>query len=266
VGEELLWQALADPTRRQILDLLREGPGTTGLVASRFPISRIAVMRHLDVLAAAGLVTSRKRGRERWHYVNLVPLLRLHERWNEPAAAGWARSLLRLGRHVEGDAVSDLAADVALDVAIRGSAAEVFAALTTEPGAWWGPPFLDSRATGLRIDARPGGLLLEDWSDGGMVLAQVTAIAPPRLLQLTGPFHFGVTLAIAEFAIHESGGEAGVAFTFRAIGALERELAGELADGWRSLVGERLKAYVETGTRLGIDPGSDRTKREGRRR
>ena len=85
-----LWRALADPTRRRILDLLRERPRVTGEVAARFPISRVAVMRHLDVLAQAGLVTSRKRGRQRWHYLNTVPLQRLHRRWADPAAAGFA--------------------------------------------------------------------------------------------------------------------------------------------------------------------------------
>jgi len=62
-----LWRALADPTRRRILDLLRLRPAITGEIAAAFPISRIAVMRHLEVLAEAELVTSRKRGRERWH-------------------------------------------------------------------------------------------------------------------------------------------------------------------------------------------------------
>src|SRR6516225_3711583 len=76
-----LWRALADPTRRQILDLLTERPRITGEIASHFAISRIAVMRHLEVLAAAELITSRKRGRERWHYLNAVPIQRLHERW-----------------------------------------------------------------------------------------------------------------------------------------------------------------------------------------
>src|SRR5579864_6546147 len=92
----LLWRALADPTRRRILDLLRERPLITGEIAARFPISRIAVMCHLEVLSEAGLVTSRKRGRERWHYLNAVPLQRLHWRWAEPAAAGFASALLRL--------------------------------------------------------------------------------------------------------------------------------------------------------------------------
>jgi hypothetical protein len=56
-----LWRALADPTRRRILDLLRERPRVTGEIASHFAVSRIAVMRHLEVLSDAGLATSRKR-------------------------------------------------------------------------------------------------------------------------------------------------------------------------------------------------------------
>ena len=92
----LLWRALADPTRRRILDLLRERPRVTGEIAAQFPISRIAVMRHLDVLSQAGLVISRKRGRQRWHYLNTVPLQKLHQRWADPAAAGFASALLRL--------------------------------------------------------------------------------------------------------------------------------------------------------------------------
>jgi DNA-binding transcriptional ArsR family regulator len=79
-----LWRALADPTRRRILDLLRERPRVTGEIAAQFPISRIAVMRHLEVLSEAGLAVSRKRGRQRWHYLNTVPLQKLHRRWAEP--------------------------------------------------------------------------------------------------------------------------------------------------------------------------------------
>src|SRR5262252_5659903 len=97
----LLWRALADPTRRQILDLLRQRPLITGAIAAQFPISRSAVMRHLDVLSQAGLVTSRKRGRERWHYLNAVPLQKLHRRCADPAAAGFASALLRLHDTVE---------------------------------------------------------------------------------------------------------------------------------------------------------------------
>ena len=101
-----LWRALADPTRRRILDLLRERPLITGEIAAQFPITRIAVMRHLEVLSQAGLVVSRKRGRERWHYLNMVPLQRLHQRWADPPAAGFASTLLRLQESVEAEGCS----------------------------------------------------------------------------------------------------------------------------------------------------------------
>jgi len=88
-----LWRALADPTRRRILDLLRQRPLITGEIAAQFPISRIAVMRHLEVLGEAGLVTSRKRGRERWHYLNTIPLASADVR-----DAWYTKPLLELGR------------------------------------------------------------------------------------------------------------------------------------------------------------------------
>src|SRR5262252_6904434 len=121
----LLWRALADPTRCQILDLLRQRPLITGAIAAHFPVSRIAVMRHLEVLAEAGLVTSRKRGRERWHYLNAVPLQKLHRRWAGPAAAGFAAALLRLADTVEDEGRPMQAIrptiDIAQDIEIAGS-------------------------------------------------------------------------------------------------------------------------------------------------
>src|SRR5215468_5087265 len=132
----LLWRALADPTRRQILDLLRQRPRVIGEIAAQFPISRIAVMRHLDVLSQAGLVSSRKRGRERWHYLNAVPLQKLHRRWTDPAAAGFASALLRLQDTVEaeGRPMESIqpTVDVALDIEIAGPPTAVFAALTKD--------------------------------------------------------------------------------------------------------------------------------------
>ena len=144
-----VWLALSDPTRRRILDLLRERPRITGEIASQFEISRIAIMRHLQVLDGAGLVTSRKRGRQRWHYLNSVPLQRMYERWIDTYAASWASGLLRFGRQVEADGKPMSAnlpvVDVALDVPIAASRTAVFAALTADPGGWWGHPFLRDR-------------------------------------------------------------------------------------------------------------------------
>src|SRR6266568_1202717 len=222
-----LWRALADPTRRRILDLLRERPLITGEIAAQFPISRIAVMRHLEVLSEAGLAVSRKRGRQRWHYLNTVPLQKLHRRWADPAAAGFASALLRLqdtveaeGRHMEPIRPT---IDIAQDIEIAGTPAAVFAALTKDIGGWWGHPF-------------------------------VTAWAPDEHLMLTGSFHMGVGVGVAAFDLTESGASTLVRFSFRAIGVVDAEAAGAMTRGWAELVGIRLKALAETGTRLGIDP------------
>jgi DNA-binding transcriptional ArsR family regulator/uncharacterized protein YndB with AHSA1/START domain len=253
-----VWLALSDPTRRRILDLLRERPRITGDIASHFDVSRIAVMRHLQVLSAAGLVTSRKRGRERWHYLDAVPLQRMHERWVDTHAASWASDLLRFGQRVE-DRTKRMnanrpAVDVALDVSIAAPRIDVFAALTTDPGGWWGHPYLRSDTTGLTLERRLGGLVVETWKGGGSVLATVTGWTDDRYLQLSGPFHLGVALGIATFELGDRNDGTSVQFSFRAIGAIEPQLVERFAEGWTDLVGRRLKTLVETGTRLGIAP------------
>jgi DNA-binding transcriptional ArsR family regulator len=269
-GEEAgpLWRALADPTRRRILDLLRERPRVTGEIAAQFPVSRIAVMRHLDVLAEAGLVTSRKRGRQRWHYLNTVPLQRLHRRWADPAAAGFASALLRLQGTVEAESRQmepiQPTVDIALDIEIAGPPAAVFAALTEDVGGWWGHPFVTSRATSLTLDPRLGGLFTERWQNGGQVIASVTGWAHDEHLQLTGSFHMGVGVGVAAFDLAESGAGTLLRFSFRAIGVLDAEVAGAMSRAWAELVGTRLKGLVETGTRLGIHPDQPPTIRSVR--
>lgn len=98
---ELVCRALADPTRRAILDALGARPQTTGELSELFPTSRFAVMKHLAVLEEAELVVVTRRGRERWNHLNAVPLERLVERWIHPLARRGARAVLALQRHLE---------------------------------------------------------------------------------------------------------------------------------------------------------------------
>ena len=97
----LVWKALADPTRRHILDLLRERPRSTGELSDAFSVTRFAVMKHLGVLEQAGLIVVRRRGRERWNHLNPVPIQQIAERWIRPYEAGFASSLVALKRHAE---------------------------------------------------------------------------------------------------------------------------------------------------------------------
>ncbi len=98
---DLVCRAIADPTRRAILDLLARAPRTTGALSESFPTTRFAIMKHLSVLQRAGLVIVTRRGRERWNHINAVPLERLHERWVAPLAQRGARSLLALAKQLE---------------------------------------------------------------------------------------------------------------------------------------------------------------------
>lgn len=77
-----VFKALADPTRRALLELLRPGPRTTGELCAAFPqLTRFAVIKHLGVLEQAGLVFVRPRGRERWNHLNPAPLHDLYDGW-----------------------------------------------------------------------------------------------------------------------------------------------------------------------------------------
>jgi DNA-binding transcriptional ArsR family regulator/uncharacterized protein YndB with AHSA1/START domain len=246
-GTPLVWRALADPSRRRILDLLRTGPATTGQVAAAFEISRIAVMRHLSVLAEAGLVVSRKRGRERRHYINALPLIGIEDRWVEPLPAAWGRTLQRLADHVE-RRPSDvaLAIDISQEVALKAKRREVFRALTRDVASWWGPPYLTNRATGLELDPRLGGAFTEKWGEGGgKLLATVTAVEPERLLELTGPLHLGVVFGVAEFRLEDDPGGTRLSFAHRGIGEVSPDVVEEFAGGWAELLGNRLRRFVD---------------------
>jgi DNA-binding transcriptional ArsR family regulator len=90
-----VWKALADPTRRAILDLLREKPRTTTEIVETFPhLTRFGVMKHLDSLREAGLVNTREEGRQRWNSLNMFPIRQIYERWVTPFQEMWASQLL----------------------------------------------------------------------------------------------------------------------------------------------------------------------------
>ena len=100
---DLVWRALGDPSRRRILDLLRESPQTTTALSADFEFSRFAVMKHLRILEDAGLVLVERRGRERINHLNPVPIQEIYRRWIRPFQKLPADRLLRLRAIVEDD-------------------------------------------------------------------------------------------------------------------------------------------------------------------
>ena len=97
-----VFKALADPTRRSLLDeLFREDGQTLGMLEERFPMSRFGVMKHLKQLEEAGLVVTRRRGREKLHFLNPVPIRLVHDRWVSKYAEPWVAGLSEIKERLE---------------------------------------------------------------------------------------------------------------------------------------------------------------------
>src|SRR3954447_23420269 len=99
---DAVFRALADPTRRKLLDeLFAEDGQTLTALEERLPMTRFGVMKHLRVLEEANLVTTRRRGREKLHFLNPVPIRLVHDRWVSKYAKPWAAALSGLKRKLE---------------------------------------------------------------------------------------------------------------------------------------------------------------------
>jgi DNA-binding transcriptional ArsR family regulator len=253
-----LWKALSDPTRREILDRLREGPRTTGELAEAFPSTRFAVMKHLEVLVEAGLVVSRKQGRERWNHLNAMPLQALYERWVRPYEAHWAAGLLRLkdlAERPEGE--GPMAEDgfgvvhVEMELRIEARPERVWQVLVEETGRWWHKDFYaGANPQGFILEPRLGGRMYEDWGSGsGAIWYLVTEIDPPRSLGLSGhmPAAFGgPATSLVRIVLEEEGGGTLFQLADSEFRKVTEKARASLEEGWRTLFGE-LKKYVEAG-------------------
>jgi uncharacterized protein YndB with AHSA1/START domain len=99
---DAVFRALGDPTRRSLLDqLFRQDGQTLSALERRLPMTRFGVMKHLRVLQEAGLVTTKRRGREKLHFLNPVPIRLVHDRWVSKYAEPWAATLSGLKKRIE---------------------------------------------------------------------------------------------------------------------------------------------------------------------
>jgi DNA-binding transcriptional ArsR family regulator len=102
MDEDNVFKALADPTRRSLLDELFERDGQTlSELEGRLPMSRFGVMKHLKLLEEAGLVTTKRRGREKLHFLNPVPIRLVYERWVSKYSESWAAGLSQFKHDIE---------------------------------------------------------------------------------------------------------------------------------------------------------------------
>src|SRR6267143_1118636 len=99
-----VFKALADPTRRSLLDeLFKQDGQTLSALEGRLPMTRFGVMKHLRLLEKAGLVVVRRQGREKLHFLNPVQVRLIHDRWVSKYAGRWAVALTGLKRQLEED-------------------------------------------------------------------------------------------------------------------------------------------------------------------
>ena len=98
-----VFRALADPTRRSLLDALFKDDGQTlSMLEGRLPMTRFGVMKHLKLLEEAGLVVTRRRGREKLHFLNPIPIRLIHDRWVSKYTEPWVAALSELKEKLEG--------------------------------------------------------------------------------------------------------------------------------------------------------------------
>jgi uncharacterized protein YndB with AHSA1/START domain/DNA-binding transcriptional ArsR family regulator len=180
------FRALADPSRRLLLDTLYERDGQTlGELTGHLPeMTRFGVMRHLDVLETAGLITTRKEGREKRHFLNPVPIRLIHDRWISKYAAPVLGAMTALKGRLEAPMAASLDdTDHVYSIFINAAPDRVWRAITDGDDTvqyYYG--------TRVISDWKPGSKLHYDYPDGTVAAdGEVIAVDPPNRLEMT--FH-----------------------------------------------------------------------------
>lgn len=259
--DDLVWKALADPTRRRLLDLLRDAPATTGVLARRFELSRFGVMKHLKVLQEAGLVLVERRGRERWNHLNPVPVRGLYRRWIRSFEEEDADRLLRIQRLAEASTepppmstieTSLGCTDILVEVLIEAPLERVWRCMVVETTSWWHADFFTAPSPqGFHIEPQLGGRMFEDWGDGnGQVWGRVEGVRAPEYLQIVGDSSRewgGPSRNIMTWRLSHAGGTTTLRLEHSIFGRISKETETSLTEGWELLFGRCLKGYAETG-------------------
>ena len=267
--ENRVWKALSDPTRRQILDALREEPRTTGQLVARFEMTRFGVMKHLGVLTGAGLVLVERRGRERWNLLNAVPIQDIYRRWIRPfeptdvAGARAADRLIALRDSIETRALPETlpvknfdtppfgVIELTLEIEINADPERVWQAMTADIAKWW-PRAFNAGQTPVDFVLEPvlGGHMLERWENGGAIWATVTGVEENAMLQLSGelsPEFCGPARTLTRITLEADANGTRLRLNDTVYGRTSDDGAGSLEGGWQELFGGCLKPWVEEG-------------------
>ena len=248
---DLIFRALADPTRRALLDRLFAADGQAlGTLAAEFDMTRIGVAKHLAQLEDAGLVVSRRRGREKLHFLNPVGIRQIHDRWVSKYTEPWAAGLIGLRDELEGQSMTT---SKVFEIYIRTTPEKVWHAII-DPETRRRFHFGSTIAS----DWTPGSpyALTHSGVDGPLVDGENLTVEPPRLLVQSFHAHWDDDA--------ESAGTSRVTWEIEPVGDSCRltVVHDQLPDGvdeaiyggW-PMVLSGLKTWLETGTEL-TTPGS----------
>ena len=181
---DAIFRALADPTRRQLLDELYRADGQTlSALEAHFSISRIGVMKHLNVLEGAGLIVTKRRGREKLHFLNPIPIQQVHNRWIDKYTAPWADGLIGLKHELEHTPMDDNGMEKVFEIYIKTTPEQLWEAITNP----------DIRAkynfgAGITTDWKPGSPIQMGVAAAGDMLlgdGEVLVYEPPLKLAHT---------------------------------------------------------------------------------
>ena len=177
-----MFRALAHPARRRLLDSLfrRDGASLSELERTLPGMTRFGVMKHLRVLEEAALVSSRRTGRERHHYLNPVPIRQIHDRWLQRYRARAASLLLELKSNVEEGVMEAFAPSSVFTVYVKATPEQVWRALTE-------PEFTRRYfyASAVESDWEPGAPYRYMIDESEAIVGDVLEADPPRRLVMT---------------------------------------------------------------------------------
>ena len=246
---DAVFRALADPGRRRLLDALfrRDGQTLVALEATLPAMTRFGVMKHLRVLEEAGLLTTRRIGREKRHYLNPVPIRRIHDRWTSKYAEPFTSALADLKRRLEGDEqMSKSGPRHVYEVFIRTTPERLWQAITD--------PELTRRYFFEQTVASTWaqGAPYEHRAPDGTVRLEgvVVEIDPPRRLvqTFTCPDHAGDRPSRVTWLIEKLGESCKLTLTHDDFDG-ETDTYRSAGKGWSAIL-SGLKTLLETGTPL----------------
>jgi uncharacterized protein YndB with AHSA1/START domain len=243
-----VFRALADPTRRSLLDeLYREDGQTLNALEQRFSMTRFGVMKHLKQLEEAGLVVTRRRGREKLHFLNPVPIRLVHDRWVSKYAEPWAAGLSGLKTRLEGHM------EKVFEIYIKTTPERLWEAIT-DPD--------------IRSKYNFGACAMSDWTEGSRLELSARGGTVPlgegEVLEADPPRRLVHTMTALWSEEVKSEGSTRITWEIEPVGdscrltlthdQLREGANAELYGGWPMIL-SGLKTWLETGELL-TTPGS----------